>query len=242
MQNTSIKYEKQSVSDIVQTIINLCKNEVISDIGFTQNNNPKIDLPFAISLVVHLSEKLISEINTEPTMCYFHHYRTVNYFIDQTQLKIGNILQNNGFDYIPIPASQSINTEEIPFSGRFSHKEIALKCGLGSIGKNCLFLHKEFGPRVRLGTVFTNLDLSDFCLDTPSTEPFLNPFCQQCNACIQACPSQALIGQNATNAQRDTLLIPERCSQHMKKAYQHIGRGAVCGICMKVCPIGKGKA
>jgi ferredoxin len=27
-------------------------------------------------------------------------------------------------------------------------------------------------------------------------------------------------------------------SEHMKKAYQHIGSGAVCGICMRVCPKG----
>lgn len=239
MQNTSIKQDYLSNSEIIQNIISLCKAEGICDIGFARNTNSKINLPFAISLVVHLSEQLINEITNEPTMSYFHHYRTVNYFIDQTQLKIGNILQNNGYDYIPIPASQSINTETIPFSGRFSHKEIACKSGLGFIGKNCLFLHKEFGPRVRLGTIFTNLDVSSLCIPNPPEEPMLNPSCKNCNLCIKACPSNALIGENTLSAQREHLLLPELCSQHMKKQYQHIGRGAVCGICMRVCPMGK---
>jgi hypothetical protein len=35
---------------------------------------------------------------------------------------------------------------------------------------------------------------------------------------------------------REEMFDAEKCSQYMKKHFQHIGRGAVCGICMEVCP------
>ena len=28
---------------------------------------------------------------------------------------------------------------------------------------------------------------------------------------------------------------PKKCSDYMKNAFQHIGRGAVCGVCIKTC-------
>ncbi len=213
-----------SIIDIIST--NLLSNG-ICDVGFTHcNNPPNPALPYAISIVVHLSEAIVDEISLAPTHTYFHHYRTVNTFIDQTTLRIGNILEQHGYKYLPVAASQSI----CGYQGRYSHKEIAVSAGLGSIGRSNLFLHKVYGPRVRLGTVFTNCPL-------PKGQPIDN-LCIGCDACVNSCPSKALTGHDFTGNTLD-IFDPERCSTHMKKAYQLIGRGAVCGICMSVCPINR---
>ena len=37
---------------------------------------------------------------------------------------------------------------------------------------------------------------------------------------------------------REDIIDAKACSDYMKRAFQHIGRGAVCGICMRVCPYG----
>jgi epoxyqueuosine reductase QueG len=37
-------------------------------------------------------------------------------------------------------------------------------------------------------------------------------------------------------AAREELVDVQACSDHMNKNYKHIGRGSVCGICIKVCP------
>ena len=35
---------------------------------------------------------------------------------------------------------------------------------------------------------------------------------------------------------REEMFDAQKCSEYMKRKFQHIGRGAVCGICMEVCP------
>ena len=117
------------------------------------------------------------------------------------------------------------------FIGRYSHKKPASLAGLGNVGKNNLFLHKEFGPRVRLCTVFTNFPLT-------SGAPLSESVCGGCDNCVKACPAKAITGKEWSPCTED-FFNPKLCSEHMKKEYQKIGRGAVCGICMRVCPVKK---
>ena len=39
---------------------------------------------------------------------------------------------------------------------------------------------------------------------------------------------------------RETIFDAEKCSSYMKKNYQNVGRGSVCGQCIAVCPKYKG--
>ena len=128
----------------------------VSDVGFCRVEDGPSGLNNAMSIVVKLSDAIIDEIQTEPTHTYFNHYRTVNFFIDQCLLQAGLELERNGYKFITVAASQSINDEGWLYRGRYSHKAIARQAGLGSIGNSCLFLHKDFGARVRLGTIFTD--------------------------------------------------------------------------------------
>ena len=64
--------------------------------------------------------------------------------------------------------------------------------------------------------------------------------CKNCNLCVEACPSGAISGNEwSLDKTRDEMFDAEKCSNYMKSKFKHIGRGAVCGICMKVCPYGK---
>ena len=61
--------------------------------------------------------------------------------------------------------------------------------------------------------------------------------CINCDKCVKACPSGAILGVSYYDGiKREEMFSPSVCSEYMKKAYQKIGRGAVCGICMQVCP------
>lgn len=188
------------------------------------------DCSYGISIAVKLSDAIIDEITDAPTHTYFHHYRTVNTFIDQTLLKLGIYLEQKGYRYITVGASQSINLNGWNYNGRYSHKRLACLAGLGTIGKSSLFLHKEYGARVRLGSLFTNCPVS-FQNHAPVS------ICKDCTLCTNACPSGAISGKEwHIGITREEIFSAETCSQYMKKQFQHIGRGAVCGICMKVCP------
>ena len=205
-----------------------------SDVGFCQIDDGDFgECNYGISIVVRLSDNIVDEIGAEPTHTYFNHYRSVNAFIDSLLLKAGLFLQKEGYNYITVAASQSINKEGWNYKGRYSHKKVATLSGMGTIGKSSMFLHKDYGANVRLGTVFT-----DCPFDTAGYEPI--DLCNGCDRCVKACPSGAITGNMwHEGCDREYMFDPEKCSTYMKNHFKHIGRGAVCGICMKVCPYGK---
>lgn len=194
-------------------------------------------LPYAITLVYKLSDAIVDEIITQadpprPTFSYFQHYRAVNAFLDSKTLWITAMLERIGARALPVAASQSVK-DMGPYRGIFPHKTAAVLAGLGWIGKSALFVSPQFGPRVRLATVLT-----DYPLPVSKTEPL--PGCGACMRCVKACPASAITGKPYTpGCSRSDLFDPQACSEHMKRAYQQIGRGAVCGICMAVCPFGR---
>lgn len=205
-----------------------------SDVGFCKIDDGDFgECRYGVSIVVRLSESIVDEIGAEPTHTYFNHYRSVNAFIDSLLLKAGLFLQSKGYKYITVAASQSINKDGWNYKGRYSHKKTAVLSGLGSIGKSSMFLHKKYGASVRLGSIFTDCEF-----DVENVE-ILN-LCDGCDLCVNACPSGAITGEMwYEGCDREYVFDPEKCSNYMKTHFKNIGRGAVCGICMKVCPYGK---
>ncbi len=204
-----------------------------SDVGFCLLPDGDFgECRYAVSIAVRLSDAIVDEIGAEPTHTYFNHYRSVNAFIDSLLLKAGLFLQSKGYRYITVAASQSINKDGWNYKGRYSHKKAACLSGLGTVGKSSMFLHRLYGAKVRLGTVVT-----DCPFETEKTD-YVSP-CLDCDKCVNACPSGAILGKLwDENTTREEMFDPEKCSNYMKNHFKHIGRGAVCGICMKVCPYG----
>lgn len=215
---------------MIQTVTDFLLDHGAGQVGFChlKEDNP-FHLPYAISYTLPLSDAIVDGITDQPTHTYFHHYRSINALIDQLSLRCGRILAKAGWQYVPIPASQSVNG----LQGIFSHKYAATQAGLGTIGKSGLFLSTQHGPRVRLGTILT---------DCPFPEPtsLPNSPCGDCRLCATHCPAMAITG-NAwqPNTPLTTILDAHACSQYMKREFQHIGRGSVCGVCMRVCPLGQ---
>ncbi|KNZ41679.1 4Fe-4S double cluster binding domain-containing protein [Acetobacterium bakii] len=186
-----------------------------------------------ITIFIRLSQGVLDQIKYEPTQTYFSHYRTVNRLIDDITLRLSLFLEDRGYPSLAIPASQSVADPNDAFTGAFQHKTGAVLSGEGWIGRSALFIHRNYGPRVRLGTVLTNAPLT---VGVPTTRSE----CGTCRACVTACPAMAIEGQLwELGLPRNALYDAYSCSQHMKDAYKHIGRGAVCGLCMVACPVGK---
>lgn len=197
----------------------------LGDDSFGRNS---FGLKYAVSYTIPLSDAVVDEISDRPTHTYFHHYRTVNALIDNNSLKVGRMLQRAGYRYACVPASQSVPGD---FCGVFSHKYAAVRAGMGYVGKSGLFISTENGPRVRLGTILTNYDKFDV------NNTILKSECGECRACVRACPAMAIKGKIwEPGIPREDIIDPRACSEHMKREYKSIGRGVVCGICMRVCP------
>ena len=188
------------------------------------------DLHYAFSIVVKLSDAVLSTIENAPSFAYFQHYRTANTLLDQIAFKVSTMLEKHGYKALPVAASQSLGKHN-PYCGILPHKTAAVKSGLGFVGKSGLFLTEEYGSKVRLATVLTDMPVQ-------TTREVIENGCGECTACMRACPAGAIFGElPKTNGERN--YDPEKCSRYMKEHFQDVGRGSVCGVCIKVCPKNK---
>jgi len=111
-------------------------------------------------------------------------------------------------------------------------KTVATLAGLGWIGKSALLVSPQHGPRLRLGTLITDMPLEP---DLPCTRSR----CGSCTLCVAACPARAVAGKEWTpGIPRHELLDTTACYSHLSRAKEALGRVQTCGLCLKVCPIG----
>lgn len=213
---------------------NLLLEQGANLVGFSDIGTSPIDgqpeLRYAVSIIVKLSDSVLKTITDRPSISYFQHYRAVNYKLDQLALTAVKYLEDSGYNAFPIAASQSIPTNK--YSGIFQHKTCARLAGLGYIGKNSTFITEEYGSKIRLATVLTDAPFK-------ADRPLVKKDCGGCMVCAKACPCGAIYGENFDlNDPGKELFDKEKCSRNMKN-YNDVGRGAVCGICIKACPKNK---
>jgi reductive dehalogenase len=65
---------------------------------------------------------------------------------------------------------------------------LAMQAGLGEEGRNGLLINEKFGPRFRIGKIFTDMPLE---INKPRKFG-VRKFCEQCDRCAKACPPGAL--------------------------------------------------
>ena len=119
------------------------------------------------------------------------------------------------------------------FTCRLSQKAIAQQAGLGWIGKSSLLVTPQFGPRARLGTLFTDLPLA-------SDAPFPTNECRDCRVCADVCPANAVTGQPFHFGPfLGYQLARTACEAHLSRHQQMSGTREFCGLCLKECPYGK---
>lgn len=105
---------------------------------------------------------------------------------------------------------------------------IAVDAGLGELGRLGLLMTPEFGPRLRLSVVTTNLPLTQ---DKP-VHFGVQQFCDWCKKCASNCPSRAieLGGKAVYNGVEKWQSDQERCYRFWRI------QGSDCSICVRVCP------
>jgi epoxyqueuosine reductase QueG len=188
--------------------------------------------PRAVSVGMRLLDAVVDELfrHEEPSaICTYRAlYNTTNANLDRAALLIAKRIQDAGFKAYPVPTSQTIDPRKL--EGTFSHKLAAHLAGLGWIGKSCLLITPENGPRVRLATTLTDAPME------PGTP--LPVRCGDCRRCVDVCPVKAFTGVPFNPSEpRDVRFRAHLCNDYSERRARFLGEG-LCGLCVYICPYG----
>ncbi len=111
---------------------------------------------------------------------------------------------------------------------------IAHDAGLGELGRLGYLISPQYGARIRLGVVTTELPL----LQSEPIKFGVQEFCELCKKCANNCPSGAIPSNDKSiiRGVEKWQMNPEKCLLY----WRHIGTD--CGLCMKVCPFSHPKS
>jgi len=115
-------------------------------------------------------------------------------------------------------------------TGPVMDKVWAVKSGLGWMGKNSNIINKKNGSYFFIGNIINNLSLKN--------PQLVKNFCGTCNACINACPTNAIVKNFVVDANKciSYLTIENKgeISSEFKGKFNNWIFG--CDICQEVCP------
>ncbi len=109
-------------------------------------------------------------------------------------------------------------------------KPLSAAAGIGWQGKHSNLLNREHGSWLFLGIIYTTLELEP---DEPAVA-----HCGSCTACIDACPTQAIVAPNQVDARRCISYLTIEHAGPIPHQYRRaIGNRIYgCDDCLAVCP------
>lgn len=140
-----------------------------------------------------------------------------------TLMSLAQYIRNLGYD---AHASMNDTALNIP---------LAVQAGLGEYGRHGLLITPEFGPRVRIGKIFTNMPLAP---DAPKYFG-VTEFCNICNACAAACPPKAIPFDEpkAAAPNQSSFSTIKKWTTDAEKCFKFwTTQNTECSICIRVCP------
>jgi epoxyqueuosine reductase QueG len=194
------------------------------------------DYPVGISAGIVLADgvvdQLIQHLNGDVARTYCHHiYSVVAEYLDHLAATLAFQIEQRGYKALPVPQGRPYN--EARLAGLISHKLVAHLAGQGWVGKNCLLITKDHGPRVRWVTVLSDAPLASTGEAREDADQ-----CKSCNLCVELCPVQAFTGKEFRVADPvEVRFDRQRCRQYLRERNRVHG-ARVCGLCVYVCPQG----
>lgn len=156
------------------------------------------------------------------------YHKTMRARLKQLALKIETMLPE--WQHLAIGADSDFVFRPFSDSAPIFERPIADAAGLGWTGKHTLLLNKQAGSFFVLGELFMSLELPD---DQP-----IAAHCGSCSACIDICPTQAIVAPHELNAAAciSYLTIEHKGSIDIKYRRAIGNRVFGCDDCQLICP------
>jgi epoxyqueuosine reductase QueG len=190
---------------------------------------PESIWPQARTVIVMGVQMLLPIIESTPSINYQEMYNAGNQVLDQAALRLAAWLNGLGHAAIYLPRDGYGNLEILRRkpAASFSHAIAGKYAGLGTIGTSHMLLTPEYGPRVRLVSVFTSAEL-------PGDKLLKEELCNGCGLCVRLCPVQAF---TKVKGELIAKMAKDPCTErHQELRKQNCWP---CGICAKVCGVGE---
>lgn len=115
-------------------------------------------------------------------------------------------------------------------------RAIAVESGLGYPGSNCAVYVPPFGSWVFLGEILVDVELP--ITKSPWDDHWSHPI--NCDACVRACPTQALFAPGKIKPQRCLSYLTQMTGPIPEEFREKLGtRLWGCDTCQKACPINR---
>ncbi len=108
--------------------------------------------------------------------------------MDKIAYRIAEELEAAGHPSFVVPAQETEWSYKRASYGRLSTRHLGVEAGLGTLGLEVNILTPEFGPRVYLTGILTELELD-------ADEPMREQVCigESCSRCLHSCPGDAVL-------------------------------------------------
>jgi epoxyqueuosine reductase len=116
-------------------------------------------------------------------------------------------------------------------------REAAARAGIAVYGKNTMAITRRHGSWVVLGVLVTDVELA------PTWEEPGSPAwdaCGSCRACIDACPTDAIVADGVLDARRCLSYLSQSRLEQLPYPDEFEDRVYGCDICQDVCPWNRG--
>ena len=168
--------------------------------------DPKQIMPRAKSIIALGFRVFRGSLRGVEEGTYFSNYSAMGYggitylYMPMTVINLSKMIEDEGYEAVPMghqsdwraidgngylfenyarPVAEGKAVPDVLISMRIA----GFLCGLGEIGYSKMLLTPEFGPRVRIGIIITDMELEPDPIMKPGT------LCNRCMACVRECPS-----------------------------------------------------
>ncbi len=169
----------------------------------------------AVVLVMEMDKRRMAKAPNPDTAVMVH--ETYN-ALGQTSNKVANWLRERGFR----------THAGHPLSGMALYPPMAAAAGLGARSLAGLLITPEFGPRVRLAAVFTEIE--NLPVYQGDDHDWIMDFCKRCGICVKQCPAGAIFDDPVPHKNGLFTCVDDG------ECFRYFATNHGCSVCIKVCP------